>query len=62
MEITKPINYLPNPKIKAKSLKYDEVGIYANLFEIKLTKDIKMYQYPFEVKPEIAKENIPIRQ
>ena len=64
MENLKPINYLPNPHINAKKLDYihQTKKVYANLFEIKLTKDIKMYQYPFEVNPEIAKENIIIRQ
>ena len=64
MENLKPINYLPNPHINAKKLDYihQTKKVYANLFEIKLTKDIKMYQYPFEVNPEIAKESISIRQ
>jgi len=59
MESQKTIDFLPNPKIKAN---FDQVKVYANLFGIRLTKEIKMYQYPFEVNPEIAKENIPIRQ
>ena len=42
--------------INAKSLDYIEqqVGIYANLFEIKLTKPLKIYEYAYEVNPEIA--------
>ena len=64
MEILKPINFLPNPHINAKSLDYIEqqVGIYANLFEIKLTKPLIIYEYAYEVNPEIADENIQIRQ
>ena len=64
MEILKPINFLPNAHINAKSLDYIEqqVGIYANLFEIKLTKPLKIYEYAYEVNPEIADENIQIRQ
>ena len=63
MENLKPINFLENPHIKAKNLDYVEpVGVYANLFEIRFTKEIKMYQYPYEVIPEIAKENKHITQ
>ena len=64
METLKPINFLQNPHINAKSLDYIEqqVGIYANLFEIKLTKPLKIYEYAYEVNPEIADENIQIRQ
>ena len=45
MEDTKVINFLPK-----QSINYDKLNIwnnkkkvYANLFEIKLTKDIKLY-------------------
>ena len=63
MESLEPIKFLPNPQIKANKLDYVEpVKVYSNLFEIKLTKEIKMYQYPFEVNPEIAKENMIIRK
>ena len=63
MERLEPITFLPNPHIKANNLDYVEpVKVYSNLFEIKLKKEIKMYQYPFEVNPEIAKENMIIRK
>ena len=63
MEGLKPINFLPNPHIKGKALDYVKpVGVYANLFEMKFTKEIKMYQYPYEVIPEISKENMKIRR
>ena len=63
MEILKPIDFLPNPHINGNNLDYvDPVKVYANLFEIKLTKAIKMYQYPFEINPEIAQENMLIRK
>ena len=46
MENLKPINFLPNPHIKGKTLDYVKpVGVYANLFEMKFTKETKMYQY-----------------
>ena len=39
MEGLKPINFLPNPHIKGKALDYVKpVGVYANLFEMKLQK------------------------
>ena len=63
MEDLKPINFLPNPHIKGKTLDYVKpVGVYANLFEMKFTKEIKMYQYPYEVIPEISKDNMKIRK
>ena len=63
MENLKPINFLPNPHIKGKTLDYVKpVGVYANLFEMKFTKEIKMYQYPYEVIPEISKDNMKIRK
>ena len=63
MENLKPINFLPNPHIKGKTLDYVKpVGVYANLFEMKFTKEIKMHQYPYEVIPEISKDNMKIRK
>jgi aubergine-like protein len=63
MENLKLINFLPNPHIKGKTLDYVKpVGVYANLFEMKFTKEIKMYQYPYEVIPEISKDNMKIRK
>ena len=61
MEVLKPINFLPNPHVKGKALDYlKPVAVYANLFEMKFTKEIKMYQYTYEVIPEIPKENMKI--
>ena len=46
MENKKGIDFLTNPHIKGEKLDYVEpVKIYANLFEIKLTKEIQLYQY-----------------
>ena len=54
MQGIKPIDFLPKPQIDPKSLsKFNSVSVYANLFEMKFTKEIKMYQYHFEVNPEI---------
>ena len=63
METLKEINFLPNPHIKGKSLDYAKtVQVYANLFEMKFTKKITMYQYPYEVLPKIANDNMIIRR
>ena len=63
METLKEINFLPNPHIKGKSLDYAKtVQVYANLFEMKFTKEITMYQYPYEVLPKIANDNMIIRR
>ena len=60
MESQKQINFLENPHIKAETLDYvdhEKVGVYANLFEITLTKELKIYQYSFQVKTEIGEGN-----
>ena len=46
--------------IYLKQLKYiiNSGKVYANLYEIFLTKPIKLYQYPFKVKSEIETEDI----
>ena len=63
MEALKEINFLTNPHIKGESLDYTKsVKVYANLFEMKFTKKITMYQYPYEVIPKIANDNMAIRR
>lgn len=63
METGKQIAFLPNPHINGNSLNYAKpVRIYANLFEIKLTKELKVYQYPYEVTPKIVEGNFSIRR
>ena len=51
----KVINFLPKPDINKKNLKYiiNSGKVYANLYEIFLTKSIKLYQYPFKIDSEI---------
>ena len=51
----KVINFLPKPEINKKHLKYiiNSGKVYANLYEIFLTKTIKLYQYPFKIDSEI---------
>ena len=57
------IQYLKKPKIKGDSLPYKQgiSDIYVNLFEFKMTKPIKIYQYPFTVNPEIGEGDYKIR-
>ena len=55
--INDEIHFLPNPKINPAKLDYikeDAKNVYANLFEIQLTKDLKLYQYPYSVFPDIG--------
>ena len=58
------ITFLPKPKIDPKKLKYitNIKKVYANLYEIILTKDIFIYQYPFTVSPEIEAGDSRMRQ
>ena len=57
------INFLSKPKINANELKYvlNSKKVYANLFEIKMKKEITLYQYPYTVNPSIGSTNILIR-
>ena len=58
------ITFLSKPKIDPKKLKYitNTKKVYANLYEIILTKDILIYQYPFEVSPKIEAGDSKMRQ
>ena len=58
------INFLQNPQIDPKKLKYinNTKKVYANLYEIFLTKVLKLYQYPFKVIPEIEAGDTNIRK
>ena len=60
------LNFLPKPKFKIneiKSYKTNEKPLfYTNLFKVTLTHSIDIYQYPFQINPEIAVENRKIRR
>ena len=58
------ISFLPKPKINPKNLKYitNTKSIYANLYQIILSKDLLVYQYPFSVTPEIEAGDSRMRQ
>ena len=54
METTPQINFLPNPHLNANLIPgLSSVQVYVNLFDIKLTKDLKMYEYSYETSPQI---------
>ena len=63
MESTKPIDFLTKPKIKTDQLKYilNSKSVYANLYEIDIKKELKLYQYPFSVSPQITEGDIRMR-
>ena len=58
------INMLTKPEINVDNLNYieDSYDIYVNLFEIKLTKDIILYKYPFTLIPEVEPGDIRLRK
>ena len=58
------IQYLTKPKIKGDQLPYVNTNkeIYVNLFKILIKKPLKLYQYPYSVKPEIDASDLRIRK
>ena len=58
------IDFVKKPKINAKELNYimNSKDVYANLYEIKIKKELKLYQYPFTVTPPIGNADIRIRE
>ena len=58
------INFLTKPKINAKELSYvlNTKKVYANLFEIIIKKELKLYQYPYSVSPQIEAGDTRIRE
>ena len=63
-ELNYHINFLTKPKIKTDKLSYvlNTKKVYANLFEIKIKKELKLYQYPFTVTPQIDSGDIRMRE
>ena len=58
------IYFLPKPKINPQELSYlgkKNKDVYANLFQIKIKKKLKLYQYPFSVFPEVGEGDFRIR-
>ena len=63
MESISPITFLSKPIINPKNLKYIEQSksVYANLYQIKLSKELTVYQYPFSVSQNITPGDSRIR-
>jgi len=49
------IEFLKKPYINIKNLDYiiSSKSVYANLYKIKLRKDLALYQYPFNIYPPL---------
>jgi len=62
MDVNKIINFLEKPKIKIEELgKLKKQKVYVNLFEIKMNKDLTLYQYPYTIIPPIGNADSFIR-
>ena len=63
MEARPTLSYLSKPKIETEKLPYvsNSKEVYVNLFKINITKEIKLYQYPYSVKPNIEAGDLVIR-
>ena len=63
-ELKYHINFLTKPQINAQNLSYvlNTKQVYANLFEINVKKELKLYQYPFTVIPQIDAGDIRMRE
>ena len=63
----KQITFLKKPKIDKNKLeilkgKENEANLYVNLFEIQLKKELKLFEYPYTVEPEIDDSNNVIKE
>ena len=58
------VEFIEKPKINTKELNYimNSKDVYANLYEIEITKELQLYQYPFTVTPPIGNADIRIRE
>ena len=63
MESITPISFLSKPSIDLKKMKYIEQNknVYANLYQIKLSKELTVFQYPYSVSPNVAPGDSRIR-
>ena len=60
---SKPIQYVTKPKIKGDKLPYvyNDKEIYVNLFQIIIKKPLQLYQYPYQISPEVDASDFRIR-
>ena len=60
------LKFLKKPEFNINDIKSyktnEKPSFYTNLFKVTLTKSINIYQYPFQINPEIAVENRKIRR
>ena len=65
METEINIDFLPKPNINVGKLSYisNTKDVYANLYEIKIKKELKMYKYPYSIisETEIDSSDMRIR-
>ena len=64
MEINTDFKFLNKPKIDISKLNYisNSKKVYANLFEIILTRPLLIYQYPYSTSPPLEAGDIKTRQ
>ena len=64
MESLTNVDFLTKPNLKTENLKYilNTKKVYANLYEIIIKKELKLYQYPFSVSPQITEGDIRMRE
>ena len=52
------LSYLPKPNVQAFNLfKVGQVDLYSNIFMIKLSNNISLFQYPFKIDPDKYKDD-----
>lgn len=57
----KSIKFNKEKCVKNSLLEVSEKELYTNLYPIKFTKDIEVYEYPFIIKPECHEESVILK-
>ena len=56
------VKFVKNQCVKAKLLEVTEdIMLYSNLYPIKFTKDINIYEYSFKIEPVAHEENVILK-
>ena len=55
------VKFIKDQCIKSQLLKESKEEIYTNLYPIKFTKKIDIYEYPFKIEPEVHEENVILK-
>ena len=60
----KKIEFLKKPNINIQKLNYikNTSSVFINLFEIIFKKEIKLYQYPYKILPQIEPGDLRMRK